>query len=48
MTVAAIALLVGSLLLYCGIKGKSLKSAIVGKSVVAPSGSLLGSKAATK
>jgi hypothetical protein len=30
------------LMLYCGIKGKSLRSALVGKSVASSSGSLLG------
>lgn len=43
MTVAAIAILLGTLLMYVGIKGKSLKSAIIGKSVATTSGSLLGS-----
>jgi hypothetical protein len=30
------------LMLYCGIKGKSLRNALVGKSVASTSGSLLG------
>lgn len=30
------------LMLYCGVKGKSLKAALVGRSVDAGSGSLLG------
>jgi hypothetical protein len=41
MTVAVALILLGALLLYAGIKGKSLKSALIGKSVAAPSGSLL-------
>lgn len=42
MTFALAVILFGMLLLYCGIKGKSLRHAIVGKSVDTSSGSLIG------
>ncbi len=41
MTLAVSVILVGALMLYCGIKGKSLKNALTGKSVLAPSGSVV-------
>jgi hypothetical protein len=41
VTFALAVILFAALMLYCGIKGKSLRSAIVGKAVDAPSGSLI-------
>lgn len=38
MTLAVAVLLFGALMLYCGIKGKSLKNALTGKSVLVDSG----------
>ncbi len=45
MTVALALILVGALMIYCGVKGKSLRHALVGKGIESSSGSLLeGSK----
>lgn len=41
MTFAFAVILLGVLLLYCGIYGKSLRHALTGRSVEAQSGSLL-------
>lgn len=40
MTLGVAVLLLGVLMIYVGIKGKSLKAALTGKSVLAPSGSV--------
>lgn len=42
MTVALAIVLFATLMIYCGVKGKSLKHALVGRSTQAASGSLLG------
>ena len=41
MTLGVAVLLLGLLMIYVGIKGKSLKNALIGKSVLAPSGSVI-------
>jgi hypothetical protein len=41
VTVALALVLLGALLLYCGVKGKSLRHAIVGQAVDKPQGPLL-------
>lgn len=43
MTLGLAIVFVALLMIYCGVKGKSFKSALIGKSELAPSGSLLGS-----
>lgn len=43
MTFALALVFAGLLLMYCGIKGRSLRHAIVGRSVAGGSGSLIGS-----
>lgn len=42
MTVAVALILVGALLLYCGVKGRSFSAAILGKGVAGGDGNLLG------
>ena len=42
MTLALAIVFVALLMIYCGVKGKSLRSALLGRGVDAKSGSLLG------
>lgn len=41
MTVALAVILLATLMIYCGVKGKSLRSALLGHAVETSSGSLL-------
>jgi hypothetical protein len=40
-TLALAVIFLGALMLYCGIKGRSLQNALTGKSVLSSSGSLI-------
>lgn len=42
MTLALALIFVAILMIYCGIKGKSLKDALTGKSVLGASGQIAG------